>query len=175
MGEVASWEKSLTLDVPMGHMAVLPLMCSLAAADAAGDALVRWPSGVVGADGEELARIRASVRYDGGLVADIAVSSAPPLDGAALERAFAARMDAWAAETKAGRAKAGPLAPVLPELFDRMWLMGERVSCLYPNGRAFAEGRLAALDVWGRVTVIDDAGVEIEFSPEQAGIAPATR
>ena len=79
-------------------------------------------------------------------------------------------MDAWSGAVGAGRAVAGPLAPVLSDYFDRVALMGKPVELVYPNGRVAMRGTLAGVDVWGRATVRNELGGEVEVSPEQASI-----
>lgn len=82
----------------------------------------------------------------------------------------AARCDRWSADVAAGRAQAGPLAPVLSDYFDALALMGEKVNVVYPNGRIAASGTFVAVDVWGRATVKLADGSEISVSSEQASL-----
>lgn len=86
-----------------------------------------------------------------------------------------ARADAWARAVRAGRAAAGPLAPVLDELFDSMPMLGRRVRALRPDGSPMGEGVLRGIDAWGRAIVLMDAdGREAELSSEQASLRLAT-
>ncbi len=80
------------------------------------------------------------------------------------------RVDAWAADVRAGRAVAGPLAPVLSEYFDALPLVGREVNVVYPNGNIAATGTFCAVDVWGRATVRTTDGKELTISSEQASI-----
>lgn len=168
MGVEAAVRIERPLSVGMQHVVALPLVCSLGAAKALG-ARVMWPSGVVDEAGEKLCQMLVSVRYEDGLLVEVSARCDEDA-AAAVEAGIIEALDAWEAAVAAGRAQAGPLAPVLGELFDFLWRMGEQVSCTYPNGRVFAKGRLAGIDVWGRLTVVTDDGRELEFSPEQAGI-----
>lgn len=158
--------------VPMGHVTGVPYLCALAAAEALG-ARLRWPHEVVGADGEPLARVRARAGYDedGVFVAcEIAPQGEKDLDVAALEGAARARVDAWAADVAAGRAAAGPLAPVLGDYFDALLGMGETFEVVR-GGRVIGRGTLAGVDVWGRATVRLEGGAqELEIAPEQAAL-----
>ena len=51
--------------------------------------------------------------------------------------------------------------------------MDADVEVVYPNGRVFCRGRLVGVDVWGRATVRNALGGEVEVSPEQASIRAA--
>ena len=88
----------------------------------------------------------------------------------ALRAGIVRRCDEWASAVGAGRAVAGPLAPVLSEYFDRLPALGHEVLVVYPNGRAMARGTFVAVDVWGRATVRLSDGREIEVSSEQASL-----
>lgn len=105
-----------------------------------------------------------------GVLADAGLDALAPELAPVLRDAVLARVDAWAAQVRAGRAAAGPLAPVLSEYFDEVPLLGQRVRATYPDGRVAAVGFLVAVDVWHRVTVRSDAGQELEFAAEQVGI-----
>ncbi|WP_154026644.1 biotin--[acetyl-CoA-carboxylase] ligase [Olsenella uli] len=83
-----------------------------------------------------------------------------------------ARCDAWAAEVNAGRAVAGPLAPILSDYFDSLPLMGKHVRVVYPNGNVMGLGTFVAVDVWGRATVKMGNGKEVTISSEQASLRP---
>ena len=95
----------------------------------------------------------------------------------ALSEAFAtgigARVDEWAAGIASAGKAATPLGPVLNELFDRMPLMGQPIEVVYPNGNVALRGTLAGMDVWGRATVRNELGAELDIAPEQARIRPA--
>ncbi len=89
---------------------------------------------------------------------------------AAIRNHVVARVDAWAADVCAGRAVAGPLAPILSEYFDALPLMGREVNVVYPNGNVAATGTFCAVDVWGRATVRTADDKELVISSEQASI-----
>lgn len=91
---------------------------------------------------------------------------------AAIGDAVVSRVRAWEDGIAAGQGTAGPLGPVLSEWFDEMSLMGREVRVLLPDGRVAAEGMLAGIDGWGRVTVRTDDGRELEFSSEQGSVRP---
>ena len=91
---------------------------------------------------------------------------------AAIGDAVVSRVRAWEDGIAAGQGTAGPLGPVLSEWFDEMPLMGREVRVLLPDGRVAAEGMLAGIDGWGRVTVRTDDGRELEFSSEQGSVRP---
>ena len=158
----------------MGQLVALPLVCSLGASDALGDVALAWPSGVVDADGDELVSVHVGVGYEGAVIAKVELGLAEGLDAepSVLEEAVRARIDAWEADLAAGRGAAGPLAPVMGEIFDRLQLMGGDVEAHLPDGQAFARGFFAGISAWGRVTLIVD-GRELELSPEQAGLRAA--
>lgn len=156
--------------VPMGYVTGVPHVCALAVARELGGR-VRWPHEVTGADGEPLVSVDARAGYDehGVFVrCDLAWDAEKDLDAAALERAARFDVDAWAADVAAGRAAAGPLAPVLGDFFDVLLGMGEDVEVLR-GGRVIGRGVLVAVDVWGRATVRLEGGAqELEIAPEQA-------
>lgn len=156
--------------VPMGHVTGVPYVAALAVARELGGRL-RWPHEVVGADGEPLARVRARAGYDedGVFVAcEVAPSGKKDLEAEVLEAAARAGVDAWAADVAAGRAAAGPLAPVLGDYFDALLGTGEDVEVVR-GGRTIGRGTLAGVDVWGRATVrLEDGARELEIAPEQA-------
>lgn len=83
-----------------------------------------------------------------------------------------ARADAWADDVRAGRAAAGPLAPVMGEYFDRMPMMGRPVRAVLPDGQTFATGTLAGVDAWGRAVLVTDEGRELQLASEQASLRP---
>ena len=147
---------------------------------------VGWPADVVLEDGTGLVtRMRTSAGYaegmfvvcslsfdvEGGVHADALPDDEKVAD--AVCGAVLGRVNAWAAAVGAGRAVAGPLAPVLSDYFDRVALMGKPVELVYPNGRVAMRGTLAGVDVWGRATVRNELGGEVEVSPEQASIRAA--
>lgn len=170
-GEKGVVSVTLRPKVPMGHVVGTPFVVALGAAEALG-ARVAWPHGVASADGAPLLEVRTRAGYDddGLFVAcDLAGEGASPQ----LADAVCARVDAWASDVAAGRAAAGPLAPVLSDYFDACALMGAPVEVLYPNGRVAARGTLAGVDVWGRATVRLEDGRELELAPEQASLRPA--
>lgn len=169
--------------VPMGHLMGLRPVCALGALDALREknpaVTLAWPGDVVLADGDghvtsELCRL--SVHAGTGEAGMFAVCEATcagllsEKDTEPLARAICARVDAWAADVRAGRGATGPLAPILSEFFDGLALMGHEASVVYPNGRVAAEGTFTAVDVWGRATVHLADGRELVISPEQASL-----
>ncbi len=147
---------------------------------------VGWPADVVSENGAGLVtRVRTNAGYaegmfvvcslafdvEGGVHADSLPDDEKVAD--AVCGAILGRVDAWADAVGAGRAVAGPLAPVLSDYFDRVALMGKPVELVYPNGRVAMRGTLAGVDVWGRATVRNELGGEVEVSPEQASIRAA--
>ena len=160
--------------VPMGHVTGVPFVVALALAEVM-DARLSWPYDVTSPEGNPLARVRARAGYDDeGLfvTCEIAPAGEKDLD-AGIEDAARARVDAWAADVAAGRAAAGPLAPVLGNYFDALLGMGGAVEVVRA-GRVIARGTLAGVDVWGRATVrLDNGTQELELAPEQAELRPA--
>ena len=156
--------------VPMGHVTGVPYVAALAVARELG-ARLRWPHEVVDEAGEPVARVRGRAGYDDEgmfVTCEIAPAAERDLDAAALEVAARAGVDAWAADVSAGRAVAGPLAPVLGDYFDVLLGMGEGAEVLR-GGRVIGRGTLAGVDVWGRATVrLEDGAQELEIAPEQA-------
>lgn len=75
-----------------------------------------------------------------------------------LRDAVVERVDAWAALVRAGKAAAGPLAPILSEYFDLVPMLGHQVAVLSPNGRLMNTGVFSGLDVWGRACVMTSSG-----------------
>lgn len=80
------------------------------------------------------------------------------------------RCDAWEADVHAGRAAAGPLAPILSEYFDCIPLLGHQVEAVYPDGRPYLTGVFAGIDVWGRATIHTEAGRDVDVAAEQVSI-----
>ena len=156
--------------VPMGHVTGVPYVAALAVARELGTR-VRWPHEVVDEAGEPVAQVRGRAGYDDGgvfVTCEIASEDERDLDAEVLEAAARAGVDTWAADVAAGRAAAGPLAPVLGDYFDVLLGMGETVEVLR-GGRPMGRGTLAGVDVWGRATVrLDDGARELEIAPEQA-------
>ena len=153
--------------VGMGSLSGVPYVAALGACEGleqlgiAGVG-IGWPADVVREDGAGLvARVRTSAGYAEGMfvvcslsfdVAGGAHADALPTDEQVADTvcsAILARVDAWAAAVGAGRAVAGPLAPVLSDY------------------------SLAGVDVWGRATVRNELGGEVEVSPEQASMRAA--
>lgn len=90
-----------------------------------------------------------------------------------LRASIAARVGAWAADVRAGRAQAGPLAPVLDEYFDACPLLGHQVRVLSPEGALMGAGVFAGLDCWGRATVRMNDGREVVYTSEMVSLRPA--
>ena len=84
-----------------------------------------------------------------------------------------ARVDAWAAAYRQGRAQAGPMAPILDEYFDACPLLGHQVRALSPEGELLATGVFAGLDCWGRATVHTCDGADVVYTSEMASLRPA--
>lgn len=82
-------------------------------------------------------------------------------------------VEAWAAAIAAGRGAAGPLGPLMDDYFDALESMGDEVLVYRPDGVYLTRGTLCGLDGWGRVTVREADGTELELAPEQAVITPA--
>ena len=154
-------------NVPMSCIQALPLVCSLGISDAMPGSSVMWPHGVFSA-GRRVVGVGTRGGYDEGMYVDLAVSLADDVDENAIRDAVVARVDQWAEAISQGRGAAGPLAPVLDELFDRTLNVGNEVDVFYPNGRRVLHGVFCGLDVWGRATVRDPLGRPREFAPEQA-------
>lgn len=88
----------------------------------------------------------------------------------ALRASVVEACDDWTAQVKAGRALAGPLAPILSEYFDMCSMLGHQVVALAPEGTEVCRGSFSAVDVWGRATVHTSDGRDVELSPEQASL-----
>lgn len=163
---------SLTLRpaVPMGFVGGVPYVAALGAARELGGR-VSWPHAVVTGEGEPLVFVDARAGYDDEGVfvrCDLTWDAEKNLDANALERAVEDAVISWADAYAAGRAAAGPLAPVLGDYFDVLLGMGEKVEVLRGN-RVIGRGALAGVDVWGRATVrLDNGAQELEVAPEQA-------
>ncbi len=174
--------------VGMAYLTGVPYAAALGVADAleaagfAGVGVV-WPHDVSGEKGL-LARVSTSAGYGEGMfvvcravVADVAQAGVAPEDaerlGNTVAEAASAQVAAWEASIAAAGKAATPLGPVLNEFFDRMPLMGKPVEVVYPNGRVAMRATLAGMDVWGRATVKNEFGGELEIAPEQARIRAA--
>lgn len=180
--------------VPMPYYESLPAISALGAVEglesAGAEGLsVGWPDTVV-FEGATVGRVRAKAGYgEDGMFAAAAVTltaasedaSVPALAAAfkgALPQAPAlaeivresllAECRAWEEGLRSNGA--GPMAPVLERYFDRVHLMGEQVSVVYPNGRVRAQGRFAGIDIWGRATVVLEDGSELEFAAAESQI-----
>ena len=105
-------------------------------------------------------------------LAGVTPQTADALAGAVAEGVLA-RVDQWAEGiSQAGRA-ATPLGPILNELFDRMPLMGKPAEVVYPNGKVAMRGTLVGMDVWGRATIRNEFGRDLDIAPEHASIRAA--
>lgn len=80
------------------------------------------------------------------------------------------RTHGWQSAIANGHGVAGPLAPVLSDYFDALYLVGEPVDVIYPNGNLMSHGTFAGVDVWGRATIRKNDGSEIAISSEQASL-----
>lgn len=99
----------------------------------------------------------------------------PPFED--LARALSSAVDAavvdWCGAVRAGRAAAGPLAPVLGAYFDALDALGSWVTVVSPEGLPRAEGTFAGVDCWGRATVVLADGTSTTFASEQASLRRA--
>ena len=170
----------LTTRVSQRHVMALPFVCALGAAGSLEGALVGWPHDVVDASGERVVQVACHMGVgDEGfeLACDLWPTSATPAisedEAQALAEGVAARVRSWEADVEAGRAAAGPLAPMLGDYFDACYLLGSDVRVTYPNGRDVMSGYFCGLDVWGRATVRDADGRDHEFAPEQVRLVAA--
>lgn len=182
-GETLLVELVVRPAVGMPFLTGVPYAAALGVADAlvglgATGVGVAWPHDVCGPEGV-MATVRTTAGFGEGMfvVCHVALAGVTPETADALAEAVAAgimaQVDAWAAGiVSAGRA-ATPLGPVLNELFDRMPLMGKPIEVVYPNGNVAMRGTLAGMDVWGRATVKNEFGRELEIAPEQARIRAA--
>ncbi len=169
--------------VAMPFLTGVPYAAALGVADAlsglgASGVGVAWPHDVCGPDGV-MATIRTTAGFGEGMfvVCHVALAGVTAETADVLAEAVAAGIGARVNEWAAGIASAGkaatPLGPVLNELFDRMPLMGQPIEVVYPNGNVAMRGTLAGMDVWGRATVRNELGGELDIAPEQARIRPA--
>lgn len=154
--------------VPMSFFTVLPLVAALSLAEHL-NAQVAWPNGVVDEQGVQLLYVEARAGADGaGCFARLNVleGESSVYDTSGLESALNQGITTWEAAVAAGRAQAGPLAPVLEVYFDRLYAANTQVEAVRA-GRVIATGTLAGLDVWGRVSLLVE-GAELTLAPEQA-------
>lgn len=184
--------------VGMAYLPGVPYAAALGVADAleafgAAGTGIAWPHDVCGggaADGgvaadvasganDLLAKVATTAGYGEGMfvVCRVQLPSVAERDAdrlaALVAEAAMAQVEAWEASILAAGKAATPLGPVLNDLFDRMPLMGKPVDVVYPNGKVALKGTLAGMDVWGRATVKNELGAEIEIAPEQARIRAA--
>lgn len=170
-------------EVGMAFLTGVPYAAALGVADAlaglgASEVGVAWPHDVCGPDGV-MATVRTTAGYGEGMfvVCHVALGGVTEQTADALADAVAegvlAHVTSWAEGiAQAGRA-ATPLGPVLNELFDRMPLMGKPAEVVYPNGKVAMRGTLVGMDVWGRATVRNEFGRDLDIAPEHASIRPA--
>ena len=169
--------------VGMAFLTGAPYAAALGVADAlaglgATGIGVAWPHDVCGPDGV-MATVHTTAGYGEGMfvVCHVALAGVTPQTVDALADAVAegvlARVDQWAEGiSQAGRA-ATPLGPILNELFDRMPLMGKPAEVVYPNGKVAMRGTLVGMDVWGRATIRNEFGRDLDIAPEHASIRAA--
>lgn len=183
-GDVSRLAILLRPHVPMQHYMGLGAVCALGVLDALRDlgeteAVIGWPQAVLGgrdATADRLASVRIQAGTgEAGLFAVCEVALGPACHSsdevfAAVRDGVCARCDAWEADVNAGRAVAGPLAPVLSEYFDAIPLLGRQVEAVHPDGRVICRGSFAGIDVWGRATVHTADGEDIDLAPEQASL-----
>lgn len=96
--------------------------------------------------------------------------AAKVLEPAALAKAIVSAVDVWASDSRAGRAAAGPLAPILSDYFDVIPLIGHKVDVVYSNGNVAYTARFGGVDVWGRAILVGADDKETVITPEQASI-----
>ena len=173
-------------DVPMQQVMGIPYVVAYGLAEALEDAVpnigIAWPYGIVIGD-TPVASIRAHAGYADGMfvvygltfdfeefpeVGELLATGALSLTNLA-QRAMAT-VGSWAENVKAGRAAAGPLAPILNEYFERVTLLGQTVDVVYPNGNVAYTAHFGGVDVWGRAIIVDGEGKETAITPEQASI-----
>ena len=174
--------------VGMGLLVAVPHACALGARDAlldlgATDVGVAWPHDVCGSRGTTVSIQTHAGFGEGMFVVCGASMDLSPVEGVALpatealgEKVVAGivtRVDAWATGIRASGKGATPLGPILSDYYDALALMDADVEVVYPNGRVFCRGRFVGVDVWGRATVRNALGGEVEVSPEQASIRAA--
>lgn len=88
----------------------------------------------------------------------------------ALRRRIAGAVEAWGAQVRAGRALAGPLAPVLNEYYDALPLLGHPVGVYTPEGTLLHTGVFAGIDCWGRATIHRADGQDVDYAAEQVSL-----
>lgn len=175
--------------VPMGAFQGLGYVCAMGVAEAlrglgVSFAAVGWPYAVVDARTDApLCSCTVKAGYDKGMFCTCTVVAGQQVGllralgneqlVAAIQEGVAARVGAWEAQVVAGRAAAGPLAPVLSDYFDLVALMGRPAEAVFPNGNVMARGTLAGMDVWGRATLVLEDGTQLDIAPEQASIRQA--
>ena len=154
--------------VGMQQLVGVPYVVALGVCEVTEGAGLVWPHTIVDiASKEVLSNVLAHAGYDEGMFVDVTLDVEESLD-----EAIRTYVDAWAAAL-GGRPVLGPLAPVLEAYANKMTMLGENVLVTYPNGKVYAQGTFAGLDVWGRATVRLVSGEELEFAPERFGIRPA--
>lgn len=163
--------------VPMGAYHGLGYVCVLGAAEAlrvsGADLGIGWPFSLVDAKtGETVALVRVNAGYDEGMFARVEVAAEGDFeaDEEALEASIERRVSCWASDVAAGRAQAGPLAPILSDYFDLVPLLGHAAEAVFPNGNVMARGTFAGIDVWGRAILLTENGRELTIAPEQASL-----
>lgn len=182
-GETLLVELVVRPAVGMPFLTGVPYAAALGVADVLGGlgatgVGVAWPHDVCGPEGV-MATVRTTAGFGEGMfvVCHVALAGVTPETADALAEAVAAgimaQVDAWAAGIAAAGRAATPLGPILNELFDRMPLMGKPIEVVCPNGNVAMRGTLAGMDVWGRATVKNEFGRELEIAPEQARIRTA--
>lgn len=102
------------------------------------------------------------------------LDATPRLDAVAqaIRDAIVGRVDAWAEALRRMDERDGTVAPLLGDYQARLYLLGDEVDALSPDGAPLARGRFCAVDEWGRA-VVRAPGGELRLSPEQASLRPA--
>lgn len=85
--------------------------------------------------------------------------------------AIAQRIESYSRSIEAGTSVAGPFAQFLNDYFDVLALVDEQVVATNRQGQLAAAGRLAGMDVWGHVLIVDDKGQEHAVSSEQVVVS----
>lgn len=103
--------------------------------------------------------------------AALADPSSPTVEQVArvVRKGIVRRVDAWAGALGRSPESAGTVFPLLGDYQRRLYLLGETVDAVAPDGAPLARGRFAAVDEWGRAVVETCAG-EVRLSPEQASL-----
>lgn len=152
--------------VGMQQYVAVPSVAALGVCDALPDAGIAWPYGVVDARTRAvLCNVKAHAGYDDeGMFARVELGNVEHDER--IREAVARRVGLWA-DSLAGKPRMPPLAPLVSEYSEKLVDFGNDVRVSYPNGRPYARGVFAGIDIWGRATVRLANGSELEFPPEK--------